>query len=47
MATEPMRQRNVRVSDAVWKAAQAKADERRENLSEVVRQALVKYARQK
>ena len=42
-----MRQRNVRVSDAVWEAAQAKADERRENLSEFVRQALVKYARQK
>lgn len=45
MTSDPMRQRSVRVSDGVWLAAQAKADERRENLSEVVRRALIVYAR--
>ena len=44
---EPMPLRSVRVSDAVWLAAQVKADERGENLSEVIRAALVRYAKQK
>jgi hypothetical protein len=36
--------RAVRVSDDVWNAAQAKAAERGENLSEVIRRALIDYA---
>lgn len=43
----PMPLRSVRVSDAVWKSAQAKADERGENLSEVIRKALERYANKK
>ena len=42
---QPMLLRSVRVSDAVWVAAQAKADERGENPSEVIRKALERYAR--
>lgn len=38
-------QRTVRVPDDVWSAAKAKADERGENLSEVIRKALQRYAR--
>ena len=37
--------RNVRVSDELWHAAQAKADERGESVSDVVRRALEKYVR--
>ena len=44
---QPMPLRSVRVSDAVWIAAQAKADERNENLSEVIRKALERYASRK
>jgi len=47
MATEPMRIRSVRVPDGVWVAAQVKADERRENLSDVIRKALEAYARKR
>ena len=43
----PMPLRSVRVSDAVWSAAQAKADERNENLSEVIRKALEGYVKTK
>ena len=39
--------RTVRVSDEVWAAAQAKATERGDNLSDVIREALVRYARRK
>lgn len=39
--------RTVRIPDDVWRAAQAKAVERGDNLSEVIREALVKYARRK
>jgi hypothetical protein len=42
---EPMHLRSVRVSKTTWKAAQAKADERGENLSEVIRKALERYAK--
>lgn len=38
-------QRTVRVPDEVWAAAKAKADERGEVLSDVIRKALVRYAR--
>ena len=39
--------RTVRVPDGVWQAAQAKAAERGDNLSDVIRDALVKYGRRK
>ena len=35
--------RNVRVSDELWQAAQAKAEERGETVSDVIRQALERY----
>lgn len=38
-------QRTVRVPDEVWNAAKAKADERGDNLSEVIRKALERYAK--
>ena len=44
---QPMPLRSVRVSDPVWIAAQAKAVERNENLSEVIRKALERYAKTK
>ena len=44
---QPMPLRSVRVSDAVWTAAQAKADERNENLSEVIRKAIERYVKTK
>ena len=44
---EPMPLRSVRVSDAVWQAAQAKAEERGELISEVIRAALMRYAKSK
>ena len=47
MTTDPMPLRSIRIPDRIWQAAQAKADERNENLSEVVRQALTRYARKK
>jgi predicted HicB family RNase H-like nuclease len=37
--------RNVRVADALWQAAMAKALDRGENLSEVIRRALEKYVK--
>jgi predicted DNA binding CopG/RHH family protein len=40
----PTPRRTVRIPDEVWQAAQAKAAERGDNLSEVIREALVKYA---
>ena len=44
---QPMPLRSVRVSDAVWTAAQANADERNENLSEIIRKALERYVKTK
>ena len=40
-------QRTVRVPDEVWSAAKAKAEERGDNLSDVIRKALERYAKQK
>lgn len=40
-------QRTVRVPDDVWEAAKAKAVERGENLSDVIRRALSRYAARK
>lgn len=45
MPRHPMPLRSVRVSDAVWQAAQAKADDLGDNLSEVIRKALERYAK--
>lgn len=39
----PMRPKSVKVSDELWKAAHAKADERGEVVSEVIRAALERY----
>lgn len=39
--------RTIRVPDDVWAAAQAKATERGDNLSEIIRAALVRYTRRK
>jgi len=37
------RNRNVRVDDELWEAAQAKAARRRESVSDVIRRALLAY----
>jgi predicted HicB family RNase H-like nuclease len=37
--------RNVRVSDDLWEAAMARALERGESLSDVIRRALEEYAK--
>jgi hypothetical protein len=39
--------RGVRVPNELWEAAQAKADERGDNLSAVIRAFLVRYVRRK
>lgn len=45
MRREPIKPKSVRVPDALWRAAQAKADERGEVLSEVIRKALERYVK--
>lgn len=40
-----MRSRNIRVPDAVWRAAQEAADQRGDNLSEEIRKFLVRYTK--
>ena len=42
-----MTPKGVRVPDALWAAAKAKADERDELLSEVIRKALERYVARK
>lgn len=37
--------RTVRVPDELWQAARAKADERGDNVSQVVREALRRYVK--
>lgn len=39
--------RSIRVPMKLWEAAKAKADERQENISDVLREALERYLRQK
>jgi hypothetical protein len=39
--------RAVRVPDGLWHAAQAKADERGETVSDVIRRALERYVEEK
>lgn len=45
MNRQPKRARSVKVEDDLWRAALAKADERGEVLSEVIREALKQYVR--
>lgn len=42
---EPMKNRVIRVSDAVWEAALRKADEKGDTVSEAVRKFLERYSR--
>ena len=39
--------RSIRISDTLWKAAQAKAEERGETVTDVIRAALERYVRSK
>lgn len=45
VAKPPMPHRTIRVSNEDWHAAQAKADERDENLSEEIRKFIQDYAK--
>lgn len=45
MVKEPMRNRVIRVPDPLWQAAQKRADERGETVSEAVRKFLERYSR--
>ena len=44
---DPMQIRSVRVPEALWLAALEQADERNENLSEIIRRALERYVKTK
>jgi hypothetical protein len=43
----PRRPRSVKVEDELWNAAKAKADQRGDVLSEVIREALKRYVAKK
>lgn len=45
MVKEPMKSRVIRVSDRLWTAAKARADERDETVSEAIRRFLERYTR--
>lgn len=46
--TKPnMVMRSLRVPETLWEQAKAKADERQENLSDVIREALERYVKRK
>jgi antitoxin component of RelBE/YafQ-DinJ toxin-antitoxin module len=45
MPREPMKNRVIRVPDRLWAAAQKRADEKGETVSEAVRKFLERYAR--
>ena len=47
MSRAPRRPRSVKVEDELWAAAQSKANERGEVLSEVIREALKRYVARK
>jgi len=47
MTRPPRKARAVRVEDDLWRAAQARADERGDVLSEVIREALKRYVARK
>lgn len=42
---QPMRLRTVKAPDELWEAAQAKAAERGETVSDVIRRSLERYAK--
>lgn len=43
----PMVMRSIRVPAKLWDAARAKAAEREENISDVIREALERYVRRR
>lgn len=45
MAREPMKNRVVRVPEALWEKAKERADEKGETVSEAVRKFLERYVR--
>ncbi|MCD4535627.1 BrnA antitoxin family protein [Nocardioides sp. cx-169] len=47
MAKPKMVMRSLRVPADLWEAAKAKADERQENISDVLREALERYVKSK
>lgn len=47
VAKLPMVMRSIRVPERLWNEAKAKADERCESISDVVREALEAYLRRK
>lgn len=47
VAKPPMVMRSIRVPVKLWDAAKAKADEREESISDVVREALEAYLRRR
>lgn len=47
MAKPRMVMRSFRVAEKLWNDAKAKADERQENISDVIREALERYVKRK
>lgn len=47
VAKPKMVMRSLRVPEKLWDAAKAKADEREENISDVIREALERYVRRR
>lgn len=47
VAKPPMVMRSIRVPAKLWEAAKAKADEREESISDVIREALEAYLRRR
>lgn len=47
VAKPPMVMRSIRVPLRLWNEAKAKADEREENISDVIREALERYVKRK
>lgn len=47
VAKPKMVMRSLRVPESLWEAAKAKAEERQENISDVVREALERYVKRK
>ncbi len=44
---QPMVMRSIRVPESLWNEAKAKADERGESISDVIREALERYVRRR
>lgn len=45
MPRPPMTKKSIRIPDKLWTAALTRADERGDNLSEVIRKAIERYVR--